>query len=78
VRPARDRRDELYREYLEVPSHLRAEIIGGTLYVLPRPAPRHAEWHAVRIFEGDTTVRAAPFEAVELDLTALWSAPRRG
>src|SRR5258706_12357864 len=42
VQPARDRRDELYEEYLNVPSHLRAEIIDGTLYVLPRPAPRHA------------------------------------
>lgn len=39
---ARDRREELYREYLAVPEHLRAEIIDGTLYVLPRPAPRHA------------------------------------
>lgn len=42
VRPARDPRDELYEEYLAVPSHMRAEIIRGTLYVLPRPAPRHA------------------------------------
>ncbi len=25
-----------------MPSHRRAEIIDGTLYVLPRPAPRHA------------------------------------
>jgi Uma2 family endonuclease len=42
VRPVRDRRDELYDEYLSVPKHLRAEIIGGTLYVSPRPAPKHA------------------------------------
>lgn len=32
----------LYDEYCAVPSHRRAEIIDGTLYVLPRPAPRHA------------------------------------
>jgi Uma2 family endonuclease len=40
--PAEDRRRALYDEYLKVPAHLRAEIIGGTLYVTPRPAPRHA------------------------------------
>lgn len=42
VRPARDRRDELYERYLAVPDNLRAEIIEGTLYVSPRPAPKHA------------------------------------
>ena len=193
VQPVRNRRDELYEEYLAVPSHLRAEIIGGTLYVAPRPAPRHANassvlggelngpfqrgrggpggwwildepelqlepkepvipdlagwrvermpelpdaacftlapdwaceilsrstetidrdeklpyyahhgvrhvwlldpidkrlevyalddsraWRAVRIYEGDVTVRAEPFDAIELDLSALWSPPRRG
>jgi len=193
VQPVRDRRDELYAEYLAVPSHLRAEIIGGTLYVLPRPAPRHANatsvlggelnagfqrgrggpggwwildepelqlelkepvvpdlagwrvehmpdlpetayftiapdwvcevlsrstekidrdeklpyyaahrvrhvwlldpidkrlevhtlddggrWRAVRVYEGDAAIRAEPFDAIELDLSALWSVPRRG
>ncbi|HUQ04941.1 MAG TPA: Uma2 family endonuclease [Kofleriaceae bacterium] len=192
VQPLRNRRDELYEEYQAVPSHLHAEIIGGTLYVLPRPSPRHANassvlggelngsfqrgrggpggwwilfepeihldpkepiipdlagwrvermpelpetayfplapdwacevlsrsteridrdeklpyyarhgvrhvwlldpidkrlevhtldddrtWRAVRIYQGDTTVRAEPFGAIELDLSALWSAPRR-
>lgn len=38
----RDRRQALYDEYCAVPPHRRAEIIDGTLYVLPRPAPRHA------------------------------------
>lgn len=37
-----DRRQALYDEYCAVPEHQRAEIIDGTLYVLPRPAPRHA------------------------------------
>lgn len=193
VQRARDRREALYAEYLAVPSHLRAEIIGGTLYVLPRPSPRHANatsvlggelsgpfqlgrsgpggwwildepelqlvpkepvvpdlagwrvetmpelpetayftiapdwvcevlfrstekidrdeklpyyarhrvrhvwlldpsekrlevhaldddasWRTVRIYEGDVSVRAEPFDAIELDLGALWSAPRRG
>jgi Uma2 family endonuclease len=40
--PVQDRRRALYDEYLKVPEHLRAEIIRGTLYVTPRPAPRHA------------------------------------
>jgi Uma2 family endonuclease len=36
-----DLRDELYEEYLWVPEHQHAEIVNGTLYVMPRPAPRH-------------------------------------
>jgi|GEM_PF-3658897 len=39
--PAQGRRRALYDEYLNVPEHLRAVIIRGTLYVTPRPAPRH-------------------------------------
>ena len=38
----RDRRQSLYDAYCAVPSHQRAEIIDGTLYVMSRPAPRHA------------------------------------
>jgi Uma2 family endonuclease len=39
---SQDRRQALYDAYCAVPEHQRAEIIDGTLYVLPRPAPRHA------------------------------------
>ena len=42
VQPVRDQRDELYEEYLRVPAHLCAEIVHGTLYVMSRPAPKHA------------------------------------
>ncbi len=193
VLPLRDRRRELYEAYQQTPAHVRAEIIGGTLYVLPRPSPRHAnassvlgaglngpfqlgrggpggwwildepelqmdaeqpvvpdlagwrvermpelpdtahfslapdwicevlsrstekidrdhklpyyahhrvrhvwlldpidkrlevyaldsdttDWREVRIYEGNAIVRADPFEAIELDLGALWSTPRR-
>jgi Uma2 family endonuclease len=45
VRPAHDpldERDELYEAYLRVPSHQRAEIVHGTLYVMSRPSPKHA------------------------------------
>ena len=43
VKPAQDDpRQALYDAYREVPTHQRAEIIDGTLYVSPRPAPRHA------------------------------------
>lgn len=31
-----------YADYAAVPDHLHAEIIRGTLHVMPRPAPRHA------------------------------------
>lgn len=37
-----DRRQALYNAYCAVPEHERAEIIDGTLYVSPRPAPWHA------------------------------------
>ena len=37
-----DRRQARYDAYCAIPSHQRAEIINGTLYVFPRPAPRHA------------------------------------
>jgi hypothetical protein len=30
-------------------------------------------WRDVRIYEGDARVRAEPFAAIELDLSALWS-----
>jgi Uma2 family endonuclease len=39
---AEDRRRALYEAYQRVPQHQRAEIVRGTLYVMPRPAPRHA------------------------------------
>ena len=38
----KDRRQARYDAYCAVPSHQRAEIIDGTLYVMSRPAPRHA------------------------------------
>ena len=31
-----------YQDLLDIPAHLVAEIIDGTLYTHPRPAPRHA------------------------------------
>ena len=36
-----------------------------------------ARWREVRMYEGDVRVRAAPFEAIELELAALWSPPRQ-
>jgi Uma2 family endonuclease len=43
VMPAHhDRRQALYDAYSAVPENQRAEIIDGTLYVSPRPGPRHA------------------------------------
>ncbi len=191
---ARDElRDELYEKYLHMPEHLHSEIVRGTLYVMSRPAPKHANaasmleveiggpfqrgrggpggwwilyepelhlvpkepvipdltgwrvehmpelpdtayftlvpdwvcevlsrsterldrevklplyaehgvrhawlvdpldkrlevyaldvttkrWREVRIYQGDTAVRAEPFDAIEIDLGALWSPPRR-
>src|ERR1051325_9059893 len=41
-RDEEDERDELYEAYLRVPPHQHAEIVNGTLYVMSRPAPKHA------------------------------------
>jgi Uma2 family endonuclease len=32
-------------------------------------------WREVRTYQGDSRIRVAPFEAIELDLAALWSPP---
>jgi Uma2 family endonuclease len=37
----------LYEAYRAVPRHRRAEIVRGTLHVMPRPAPRHANASSV-------------------------------
>jgi len=49
--PVRDRRDELYEAYLRVPEHQHAEILNGTLYVMSRPAPRHANASSMLVSE---------------------------
>lgn len=40
IEPAKPR--ATYEDVLEAPSHLVAEILGGDLYLSPRPAPPHA------------------------------------
>lgn len=55
VKPAADRRRALYDAYLAVPEGQRAEIINGTLYVSPRPTPRHANATAVLVGELNPT-----------------------
>jgi Uma2 family endonuclease len=45
VQPAHDAReeqDDLYEAYLRVPPHQHADILNGTLYVMSRPSPKHA------------------------------------
>jgi Uma2 family endonuclease len=51
AQPAEDSRRALYERYQRVPAHQCAEIIHGTLYVLPRPAPRHA--YAASVLGGE-------------------------
>ena len=38
--------------------------------------PGTRRWREVRSYQGEQAVRAAPFDAIELDLGALWSPPR--
>jgi Uma2 family endonuclease len=40
--PAEQRRRATYADLEAVPSNMVAELIGGRLHVMPRPAPRHA------------------------------------
>lgn len=40
--PGEKRRPATYADYAAVPDHQVAELIHGTLYVFPRPAPKHA------------------------------------
>jgi Uma2 family endonuclease len=40
--PARKIEHATYADLEAVPSHMVAELIGGVLHVMPRPAPRHA------------------------------------
>jgi Uma2 family endonuclease len=54
---AEDRRKALYEQYQSVPAHQCAEIIRGTLYVLPRPAPLHA--NAASVLGGELS---GPFQ----------------
>ncbi len=42
-----DPREALYEAYQAVPPHERAEIVGGTLYVAPRPGPLHTNVSSV-------------------------------
>jgi Uma2 family endonuclease len=43
------------------------------VYILEANTKR---WRQPRIHQGDVAVRAEPFDAIELDLGALWSPPR--
>jgi Uma2 family endonuclease len=36
-----------------------------------------SRWLLVETFRGDASVRAVPFDAIELDLSALWGRPAR-
>ena len=34
-------------------------------------------WREVRVHQGDAKVRAEPFDAIEIELGALWGSPQR-
>lgn len=53
----RDPRLVLYERYQQMPEHQSAEIVDGTLYVLPRPAPLHA--NAATVLGGELS---GPFQ----------------
>lgn len=54
------------------------ERVAWLWYVDPRDrtlevwSQKEGRWHEVDTFEGDSSVRAPPFDAIEIDLGALW------
>ncbi|WP_437686280.1 hypothetical protein [Sorangium sp. So ce176] len=60
-----------------LPPTWRGEILDDTLYAFPRPRAPHAShvegrWMELGIHGADEKVRAAPFDAIEIDLAAWW------
>jgi Uma2 family endonuclease len=53
-----------------------AWLLDPTLKTLEVFRLQGGQWVLVRTFKGDVHVQAEPFEAVALDLSALWSPPR--
>jgi len=54
------RQPATYEDLFDLPPHMVGEIVGGTLYAHPRPAPKHARSHSIlggklttRFDEGD-------------------------
>ncbi|WP_437742925.1 hypothetical protein WME73_47450 [Sorangium sp. So ce302] len=70
-RPAEEQRRATYADLGAVPPNKEAELVGGTLHVLPRPAPRR--WGPAAVYRDAARVRVVPFEAIELDLSVLWA-----
>ena len=65
------KRPATYEDLLAVPDSLIAEIVDGELVTSPRLDD--GTWRLVSSFAGDVKVRAAPFDAVEIDLAAIWT-----
>jgi hypothetical protein len=62
-------RQATYDELVKLPDNMVAEIAIGGLHPSPRPAFAHTEAGTVL---GGWVVRVEPFEAIELELAALW------
>ena len=62
-----------YDDLVRVPEHFVAEMFDGELYASPRRALAHARAASIEEHHGDATVRARPFDAIDLELRALWS-----
>ena len=75
AQPVGDRRRELYERYQQVPEHLVAGMVRGTLEV--RTLGDETDWREVRMYQGESKVPAAP-EAIEIGLGGLWGGPARG
>jgi hypothetical protein len=56
-----------------LPPNVVGEILGGILHTHPRPALPHAHAASVATHCGDATARIEPFDAIELELAALWA-----
>jgi Uma2 family endonuclease len=59
-------RPEVWQAYLDTPQHMVAEILGGELFVMPRPRPRHAS------VAGRLGRRLGPFDDPDGDEPGGW------
>ena len=66
---------EAYAGYGKLPEGTKAEIVMKTLEVYRR---EDSLWIVASTHGDDDKVRAVPFDAVELDLGALWRLPNAG
>lgn len=80
------KRPATYRDVLDAPPDMVAELFGGALHLQPRPRPKHSHTTLLLAWtleadgtylvdaalHDDAEVRLAPFAEIAVPLSALW------